>query len=204
VHFGCCGVPTKKGAPRPLRLPRDGLRAPAQTGMTVAPGIAFCYAYRDHKGSPCGSGAGDGAPAKVLSSALFFCLCDVNPGGLCGSTVGLQPEASRRNVQPISRLPIDHDVTENPPRLHRCFVPFFGPDLASLEGTFVSAVRIARSARRSAVRGRGLAAHAAPVLAGGLGQALQAAERRYWSRGMTTLACQSSPSGVSVPCSRLG
>ena len=78
----------KKGAPRPLLLPKDGLRAPAQTGIAVAPGIAFCYACSDHKGSPCGSGAGDGAPAKVLSSALFFCLCGVNAGGLGGSTIG--------------------------------------------------------------------------------------------------------------------
>jgi hypothetical protein len=42
---------------------------------------------------------------------------------------------------------MDRNVKETPPCLHRCFVPFFEPDLASLEGIFVPAVRIARSAR---------------------------------------------------------
>src|SRR5438445_4831627 len=42
------GVPTKKGTPRPLLLPRDGLRAPAHVG--VVPHIAFCYADNGHKG----------------------------------------------------------------------------------------------------------------------------------------------------------
>src|SRR5438445_10627751 len=98
------GVPTNKGTPRPLLLPRDGLRAPTHTRIAVAPHIAFCYAYRDHKGSPCGSGAGDGAPAKVLSSALFFGLCGVNAGGLGGSTVSVRPEASKQRVQSIVYL----------------------------------------------------------------------------------------------------
>jgi hypothetical protein len=69
---------------------------------------------------------------------------------------------------------MDRNVKETPSCLHRCFVPFFEPDLASLGGTFVPAVRITRSARCSAWRGQGLAAHAAPELAGGLEQALQA------------------------------
>ena len=75
-----CSLPTKKGAPRPLLVPRDGLRAPSNKG--VAPAIAFCYPYTDHKGSPCGSGAGDGGPAKARSSARFFGLCGVNAGDL--------------------------------------------------------------------------------------------------------------------------
>jgi hypothetical protein len=101
------GVPTKKGAPRPLRLPRDSLRTPAHTGIGVAPGIAFCYAYGDHKGLPCGLGAGDSSPAKALSLALFFCLCGVNAGGLGGSTVSLRPKASKQRVQSAACLSRD-------------------------------------------------------------------------------------------------
>jgi hypothetical protein len=77
----------------------DGLQAPSQTRIAVAPESAFCYAYNDHKGSPCGSGAGDGAPAKVLSSALFFCLYGVNAGDLGSSTVRVRPEAPKPRVQ---------------------------------------------------------------------------------------------------------
>src|SRR4029453_16650191 len=74
---GCrhiCGVPTNKGAPRPLLLARDGLRAPTQTEIAVSPSIAFCSAYRDHKGLPRDKEAGDGSPVKALSSALFWSL----------------------------------------------------------------------------------------------------------------------------------
>jgi hypothetical protein len=146
---------------RPRRSPGGGeiLQGRCSRRITVAPGRVFYYASHDHKGSPCGSGTGDGGPVKALPSAFFFGLCGVSAVGLGGSLVGYGQQRSSKVdslrhvlVGILSLLLMDRNVTETPPCLHRCFVPFFEPDLASLEGTFVPAVRIARSARCSAWR----------------------------------------------------